>query len=89
MLEKGVIGLMSNRKEVCVRLAGIQWSAYRGCPDCVKKQMYTKLEYYGDGIVCLCTKLFSRPDSLKRHQKTYGSRNKPDTYTWSVCSKQF
>ena len=88
MLEKVVIGLMSNRKEACMRLAGIQWSAYRGCPDCVKKQMYTKrtpglfkLEYYGDGIVCLCAKLFSRPDSLKRHQKTCGSRNKPDTYT--------
>ena len=54
MLEKVVIGLMSNRKEACVQLAGIQWPVYRGCPDCVKKQMYTKrtpglfkLEYYG------------------------------------------
>jgi G:T-mismatch repair DNA endonuclease (very short patch repair protein) len=47
------------------QLAGIQWPAYRGCKDCVNKQMYTKrtpglfkLEYSGDGIIALCSKTY-------------------------------
>ena len=65
MLEKVVIGLMSDRKEVRVRLAGIQWKVYPVRKDCVKAHAYTKrtpglfkLEYYGDGIVCLCSKTY-------------------------------
>ena len=69
------------------QLAGIQWPAYRGCAECVKKQMYTKrtpglfkLEYAGEGIVALCSKTYFTSNSFEdtaysedvRHGLGYG-----------------
>ena len=95
MLEKVVIGLMSDRKEVRVRLAGIQWKVYPVRKDCVKAHAYTKrtpdlfkLEYYGDAIVGLCSKTYFTSNLFEDIEDVRCGRGTSRIHILEVCFKE-